>query len=572
MLSAPFQCAIASAIHSFQRAGSKLSVKPKKHENFPPRRSAVATPSGFHRPTNHRHATKQNEKLPSRHATHRRLILDACLSYMTKVGVLLGGDENATTVLMKDILDFETKLAEITLPDEEKMDQDKIYEKMTISDLQELMPFIHWTHYFNFAFNNVGRKISASEVVVIYEKDYFVKLTELVTKYLSNPQGRETLINYATWTVVRETITYLSTPFREAKEVLDEAISGSEDKEIRWATCFSAVDGGITFALNAMFIREAFKGESKSMAESMVDKIKQVFKENLYHIEWMDPETRERAAEKVDSLQEMIGYPDYIKYPDQVDEEYKDLEFSEIDYFNNNMNVLQYDSRRNMKKLDLPPNRTEWMMSATDENAYYSTSLNHIVITAAYLQPPFYDVNYPKSINYGVMGSVMGHEISHAFDDSGRLYDEHGNLNQWWKISTIQNFEKLSQCFIDQYSSFEVAGTKLNGKTTLGENLSDCGGLNVAYQAYQKWLAENHKELPLPGVPLTHNQLFFLAYAQLECSVSTPEKLRSAALTQTHTVPKYRVIGPVSNSEDFAREFKCRSNSAMNPQPKCKIW
>ncbi|GFY63898.1 endothelin-converting enzyme homolog [Trichonephila inaurata madagascariensis] len=460
-------------------------------------------------------------------------ILDACLSYMTEVGVLLGGDENATTVLMKGVLDFETKLAEIILPVEEKMDQDKIYEKMTIADLQELMPFIHWTHYFDSAFNNVGRKISASEDVVIYEKEYFVKLTELVTKYLSNPQRTVTLINYATWTVIRETINYLSKPFRKAKEVLDEAFSGSEDKEIRWATCFSAVDDGITSALSAMFIREAFEGEKKAMAESMVDKIKQVFKENLYHIDWMDPETQKRAAEKVDSLHEMIGFPDYIKYPDQVDEEYKDLEFSETDYFNNNMNVLQYNFRKDMKKLDLAPNRTEWMMSATDINAYYSTSLNHIAITAAYLQPPFYDINYPKSINFGVMGSVMGHEITHAFDDSANT---------------------------------------LNGKTTLGENLADCGGLNVAYQAYQKWIAENHKELPLPGVPFTHNQLFFLAYAQLECSVSTPEKLRSAVSTHSHTLPKYRVIGPLSNSEDFAREFKCPSKSAMNPQPKCKIW
>ncbi|GFR05244.1 endothelin-converting enzyme homolog [Trichonephila clavata] len=323
-------------------------------------------------------------------------ILDACLSYMTKVGVLLGGEEDATIVLMKDVLDFETKLAEIILPEEEKMDHNKIYEKITIADLQELMPFIHWTSYFDSAFKSVGRKISSSEDVVIFTKEYFEKLTQLVTEYLNNSEGRKTLINYATWAVIRDKIHYLSKPFRDAKDVLNVAMYGSEDNAARWGTCVFAVDSGITFALSAMFIRETFKGESKAMAQSMFDKIKQAFKENVHHFKWIDPETQERVAEKLDSVLEMIGFPDYILHPDQVDEEYKDLEFRETDYFNNNLNVLQYDSRRDMKKLDLPTNRSQWWMSATATNAYYSAPLNHIAISAAILQPPFYDVNYPK--------------------------------------------------------------------------------------------------------------------------------------------------------------------------------
>ncbi|GFT28475.1 endothelin-converting enzyme homolog, partial [Nephila pilipes] len=153
-----------------------------------------------------------------------------------------------------------------------------------------------------------------------------------------------------------------------------------------------------------------------------------------------------------------------------------------MEFFSNNLRVLQYDSRKEWKKLDLPSNRSEWMMSATSTNAYYSASLNHFVISAGILQPPFYDVDYPKLINFAAMGSIMGHEITHAFDDSGRLYDKNGNLNHWWKNSSVQNFEKRAQCFVDQYSSYEVLGTKLNGKLTLGENLADCGGLKVAYQ------------------------------------------------------------------------------------------
>ncbi|GFR21274.1 endothelin-converting enzyme homolog [Trichonephila clavata] len=190
---------------------------------------------------------------------------------MTKVGVLLGGEEDATTVLMKDVLDFETKLAEIILPEEEKMDHNKIYEKITIADLQELMPFIHWTSYFDSAFKSVGRKISSSEErdVVIFTKEYFEKLTQLVTEYLNNSEGRKTLINYATWAVIRDKIHYLSKPFRDAKDVLNVAMSGSENNGARWGTCVSAVDSGITFALSAMFIRETFKGESKAMVQHL---------------------------------------------------------------------------------------------------------------------------------------------------------------------------------------------------------------------------------------------------------------------------------------------------------------
>ncbi|GFT01325.1 endothelin-converting enzyme homolog, partial [Nephila pilipes] len=409
-------------------------------------------------------------------------ILDACLSHMTKVGVLLGGEEYATNLQMKDILDFETKLAEIILPEEEKLDHNKIYEKMTIAKLQELVPFIHWTHYFNSAFKSVNRRISSSEEVVVFAREYLEKLSQLVTEYLYNPRGRLTLVNYAAWMLINSKIGPPCKTFQDASNVFNVAMVGSKGKDVRWETCVSVVDYGIPFALSAMFIRESFKGESKPMAESMIDDIKKAFKENFFRLDWMDPETRELAVEKVDSMQEMIAFPEFILDPDQLDKEYEELEFHEMEYFSNNLRVLQYDSRKEWKKLDLPSNRSEWLMSATTTNAYYSASLNHFVISAGYLQPPFYDVDYPKSINFAAMGSVMGHEITHAFDDSGRLYDKNGNLNHWWKNSSVQNFEKRAQCFVDQYSSYEVLGTKLNGKLTLGENLADCGGLKVAYQ------------------------------------------------------------------------------------------
>ncbi|GFT65127.1 endothelin-converting enzyme homolog [Nephila pilipes] len=191
-------------------------------------------------------------------------------------------------------------------------------------------------------------------------------------------------------------VDYLSKPFQKAVNELKAAVLGSEEEEVRWETCVSAVDNGIPFALIAMLVREIFNGETKPMAESMSDAIKEAYKKNLFQLKWIDPETRKLIIAKVDSLKVNIGFPDYILHSDQLDKEYEKLEFSETDYFNNNLKILQYNEIKSWKKLDLPPNREELKMSATDVNGYYSTSLNSYTINAAYLQPPFYDVNYPR--------------------------------------------------------------------------------------------------------------------------------------------------------------------------------
>ncbi|GFU64455.1 endothelin-converting enzyme homolog [Trichonephila clavipes] len=274
----------------------------------------------------------------------------------------------------------------------------------------------------------------------------------------------------------------------------------------------------------------------------------------------------------VDSMIDAVGYPEFIMYPDQVDEHYEGIAFNETDYFQNLMNLAHYERVKNMKKLDIPTNRTEWIYAPTELNAYYILTSNQIVLAAAILQPPFYDVSLPKSINFGSMGEFIGHELTHGFDNTGSLYDKYGSLHKWWKDSTYKNFQELTQCFVEQYSSYEVQGMKVNGQLTLGENIADNGGLKASFKAYQNWIARNHAEQPLPGLPLTSNQLFFVAYAQKWCEMSTPEMELFFALTDNHSPNKYRVIGTLSNSKDFAKEFKCPLKSTMNPQKKCEIW
>ncbi|GFY69359.1 endothelin-converting enzyme homolog [Trichonephila inaurata madagascariensis] len=205
-------------------------------------------------------------------------LLSAYLAYMTKVGVLLGGEEYATRLQMQDVIEFEMKLAEILIPDEERLDHNSMYRKVTISQLQEVAPFINWRHFFNSAFKKVGREINSSEPVVVFALDYLKKLSKLVTQYLSNSQGRVTMANYLAWILVHNMLGKLSTPFRDAGDVLSMALLGSVSKEIRWKTCISAVDDSVGFALSAMFVREAFPGDSKIMAQNMIQGIKESFK------------------------------------------------------------------------------------------------------------------------------------------------------------------------------------------------------------------------------------------------------------------------------------------------------
>ncbi|GFR09481.1 endothelin-converting enzyme homolog [Trichonephila clavata] len=496
--------------------------------------------------------------------------ISAYLAYMTKIGALLGGEENAARLQMQDVLEFEMKLAEIMIPKEEKSDHNKLYKKLTISQLQEVAPFINWMHLFNSAFMQVDQEIHSSEPVMVLALDYLKKLSKLVTQYLSNANGQVTIANYLAWILVHSKLSKLSKPFREAKESFIDDVSGAGK---RWMFCVSEVEDSVGFALSAMFVREAFPGDSKIMAENMIQGIKESFKDNFPSLKWMDPETQKFAADKVDSIIDAVGYPDFILDPDQVDVAYEGLELNETDYFQNVMNSFHYIRALNWASLDFPSDRTAWgSYLPTFVNAYYGVTANVVALTAAILQPPFYDVSFPKSINFGSIGFFMGHELTHAFDNTGSLYDQYGNLNHWWKNSTVKNFKEQTQCLVEQYSNYEVQGIKVNGQLTLGENIADNGALKASFNAYQNWVARNHAEQPLPGLPFTSNQLFFVAFAQAWCEISTPEKESYFVLTNEHSPDRYRVIGTLSNSKDFAREFKCPLNSKMNPEKKCEVW
>ncbi|XP_046387959.1 endothelin-converting enzyme homolog isoform X2 [Ischnura elegans] len=518
--------------------------------------------------------------------TANEKILKAYLDYMTKICVLLGGEENSTKRQMSAVIDFETELANITTPADERRDEEKMYHLMSIADLQEKAPFMSWKEYFTDAFRLVSRKITSKEMVVVHAPEYIEKMSNLVIKYNKTADGKTVLNNFLVWQTVKGLTAYLSRSFRDASRGLRKALVGSEGGEDAWRYCVTDTTNVLGFAVGAMFVRELFHGESKPgkndsqnlsasyrmKAEDMINDVKTAFKKNLKNLTWMDKDTIQLAEEKVDAITDMIGFPNYILDPAQLDEKYKELEIRDYEYFDNNIRVIQYNFKKNLEKLDQVVNKTRWVMTPSAVNAYYTPTENQVVFPAGILQPPFYDIKHPRSLNFGGMGVVMGHELTHAFDDQGREYDQNGNLHQWWNNQTIQKFKTQTECVINQYAKYEINGQHINGKQTLGENIADNGGLKAAYHAYLDWANKNPEEEPLPGLNFTHRQLFFLGFAQVWCSSSTEEDTKFLIENNAHTPPKFRVIGPLSNLPDFSKEFKCPLGSPMNPHDKCEVW
>ncbi|KAK0166542.1 hypothetical protein PV328_004952 [Microctonus aethiopoides] len=504
--------------------------------------------------------------------TEHGKVLAAYLDYMTKIGVLLGGEVNATQHQMQAIINFETKLAEITTPQDERRDEEKLYNLMSIGQLQKLAPFISWVDYFQNATKFLNKKINNKIMVVNFAPEYFRKLTKLVQDYNKTSNGKIVLNNYLVWQTVRSLTAFLSKPFREAYKGLRKALIGSEGREEQWRYCVTDTNNVMGFAVGAMFVRSVFHGKNNPKAEEMVMNIRDAFVKNFKNLNWMDSETRMSAEDKANAITDMIGFPDFILNPSQLDERYHDLDINENEYFYNNIRVNKYTLKKNLEKLDQLANKTTWIMTPPSVNAYYTPTKNQIVIPAGILQNPFYDMDNPSSLNYGGIGVVMGHELTHAFDDQGREYDRYGNLHKWWNNATIERFKIQTECFIEQYGNLKVNGHNVNGRQTLGENIADNGGLKAAYHAYLNSPKTHQDKMPLPGLKLTHRQLFFVNFAQVWCSAITPEAIGLQIEKDSHCPPKYRVIGPLSNFPEFAAEFNCPKGSGMNPIDKCEVW
>ncbi|CAN8016172.1 unnamed protein product, partial [Ixodes persulcatus] len=492
--------------------------------------------------------------------------VEAYFRFMVSIAQLLGAERSFASQEMEDVLNLEARLINLTVPNELRRNFTAMYNKWTVEELQERIPLINWTLYFNTV---MPMKIPPTEEIVLFAPTYIKQMSELLQTI-----PKRVIANYILWRFVSNRVGSLDKRFLDKQQEYFGAIYGTQTTPARWKTCTLLVNKNMGMAVGALFVRRHFNEQSKKKAhEQFSHDIKAAFLEILNNVDWMDSETRHVAREKAMLMTEKIGFPEYISDATELDKEYE-VEFKRDTYFENIIKNLKHSALRMAMKLRTGVDRTEWITYPAVVNAFYTRSKNFISFPAGVLQPPLYHRNYPRSVNYGGIGVVIGHEITHGFDDKGRQFDQHGNLKQWWKPEALNLFHAKAQCMVSQYSKYVLPEVNMpvNGVNTQGENIADNGGVKQAFRAYKRREERTGTEPQLPGLNLTHDQLFFLTYAQIWCGTMRPEHAVNTIRTGAHSPGRFRVIGVLSNSEDFAKAYKCRRGSPMNPTHKCVVW
>ncbi|CAH7448401.1 Mmel1 [Phodopus roborovskii] len=507
-------------------------------------------------------------------------VREAYLQFMTSVATMLRKDMNLpkdNSLVEKDmeqVLELEAHLANATVPQEDRHDVTALYHRMDLEELQDRFSLkgFNWTLFIQSVLSSVQVNLLPDEEVVVYGIPYLENLEDIIDIY-----SARTIQNYLVWRLVLDRISSLSHRFKDARVNYRKALYGTTVEEVRWRECVSYVNSNMESAVGSLYIKEAFSKDSKDMVKELIDKVKSVFVDTLDELNWMDDESKKKAQDKAMNIREQIGYPDYIleEHNRHLDEEYSSLTFSEDLYFENGLQNLKASAQRSLKKLREKVDQNLWIIGAAVVNAFYSPNRNQIVFPAGILQPPFFSKDQPQSLNFGGIGMVIGHEITHGFDDNGRNFDKNGNMLDWWSNYSAQHFREQSECMIYQYNNFSwdlADDQNVNGFSTLGENIADNGGVRQAYKAYIQWLAEGGKDQRLPGLNLTYAQLFFVNYAQVWCGSYRPEFAIQSIKTDVHSPLKYRVLGSLQNLAAFSEAFHCPRGSPMHPKKRCRIW
>uniref|UniRef100_A0A8V0X882 Neprilysin n=1 Tax=Gallus gallus TaxID=9031 RepID=A0A8V0X882_CHICK len=511
---------------------------------------------------------------------------EACSAYvdfMISVAKLILQERNITfnetqiAEEMKRVMDLEKEIANATTKSEDRNDPLLLYNKMTLAQLQNNFSLeinhmaFNWSKFINNIMSTVQIDVENTEHVVVYDPEYLTKLKSILNKYTP----RE-LQNYMIWRFVMDLVNSLSRNYKDTRNAFRKALYGTTSETAVWRRCANYVNGNMENAVGRLYVQEAFAGDSKHVVEEMIADIRGVFIETLDDLTWMDAETKKKAEQKATAIKERIGYPDEIMTDDsKLNSEYQELNYKEEEYFENIIQNLVFTQKKRLKKLREKVDKEEWISGAAVVNAFYSASRNQIVFPAGILQPPFFSASQPKSLNYGGIGMVIGHEITHGFDDNGRNFNENGDLVDWWTEESARNFKDLSQCMVYQYGNFSwdlAGGQQLSGINTLGENIADNGGVRQAYKAYENFVKKNGKEKLLPGLDMNHQQLFFLNFAQVWCGTYRPEYAVNSIKTDVHSPGKFRVIGSLQNSPEFSEAFSCTTKSYMDPAKKCRVW
>ncbi|XP_043483736.1 neprilysin-2 isoform X2 [Leptopilina heterotoma] len=497
-------------------------------------------------------------------------IVKAYYNYMVDIAVIFGADRDRAEKELKQSLEFEIKLANISLPTEKRRNITALYNPMTIRQLQTNYPSISWKEYFNAILEPIIT-IGEDEVVIVNVPTFFKDFEKLMEQTPKRVQA-----NYVMWRAVAATISYLNDDVRRRQLQYSTAVSGKTEREPRWKECIDLTSGNLGLSVGALYVRKYFNEESKKSAVEMVTDIRKEFRKILETVDWMDEKTRKSALEKAMSMSTHIAYPDELLDDKKLEEFYENLELNPGDYLQSILNLTQFATNYSFSKLRKPFNKTDWLSHGRPAvvNAFYSSIENSIQFPAGILQGTFFSKDRPRYMNYGAIGFVIGHEITHGFDDQGRQFDKEGNLVEWWESETKEKYLSKAECIIHQYGNYTAkeVNLNLNGINTQGENIADNGGIKESYLAYQEWVERNGHEPKLPGLKYTPSQLFWISAAQTWCSKYRPETLKLRITTGVHSPGEFRVLGPLSNRPEFAKDFNCPIGSTMNPKKKCFVW
>ena len=474
-------------------------------------------------------------------------------AHVTKMLEMANMPAEASGEAAAKIVAFETALAEINLPRAELREVEENYHKIDRAGWQE-----QWSLPLDAYFAAIGAEEATD--VNVGRLEYFQQLDTLL-----NDTDMSTVSAYLWWRVLTDFAPHLSPAFdAENFAFYGVELTGQPEQPERWKRCVQLSDEWMGDAVGQAFVDAYFAGESKPIAEDLVRRVEAAFEANLPGLAWMDDDTREAAREKAGAIVNKIGYPD--KWRD-----YTDLEVSSTDHLGNVVRARKFLVADFIGRIGNPVDKEEWFMTPPTVNAYYNPSANEIVFPAGILQPPFFSSDFPMSMNYGAIGMVIGHEITHGFDDEGRKFNGQGRMEEWWAPEVADRFEEQAQCLVDAYDSFEVRdGLAVNGELTLGENIADHGGLKSSFYAYKSWSEENGPEEGMIG--LSAEQLFFVGYAQGWCTNMRPEREEMQVTTDPHSPAKFRVNGPVMHSAEFAEAFGCEAGDAMVAEDRCEVW
>jgi len=476
--------------------------------------------------------------------------------YVTELFTLAGQTAQQAGASAQTVLMVETLLAADSMDRTRRRDPRNRDHKMSREEAIALAPDFNLNHYFtgvgapNFTALNVGNP------------DYFKRVDGVISTL-----PLESLKVYVSWHVMRAAAPWLSHPFVEANFKMRQALTGQPQIQDRWKRCVGLVDQSLGEALGQRYVELTFGAEGKQRMLKMVDALENSLDSDIHGLAWMSDETKKQAKLKLEAIRNKIGYPDVWR-------DYSSVVIKPGDLMGNIQRANEFEAKRQVAKIDKPLDRKEWGMTPPEVNAYYSGSYNEIVFPAGILQPPFFDKTMDDAVNFGGIGIVIGHELTHGFDDQGRKYDPHGNLRDWWTEQDGKEFETRVSCIADEYSNFvAVDNMKLNGRLTLGENTADNGGARIALAALERLIAEDKTSKEGQSIDgFTPEQRFFLGFGRVWCEKQRPEYIRQQVTTNPHSPGKYRVNGTVQNMPEFQKAWGCKSGQPMVAENACHVW